>query len=258
LSPLWTLLFNKTHQTSIICADSSLVVAQTLLHRPISLDQYLAHDYMGAAKVSNDTAALLERLQHWQYTNISDARLVQRLSELNASRWGNTSIRSARTAQIQDFKNGNVILLGSPRSNPWASLFEQQLNFRFDRDERTGTPLLRNQAPLPGEQKSYRTNHPGESGEEYSLIALVPNLRGTGMVLLIAGMSGESTEAAGEFITDPETSSRLLQRLGASKNGHVPYFEALLESNTVADVARRASIVSVRILPGHTSTTPGT
>ncbi|HEY1214609.1 MAG TPA: hypothetical protein VGE93_13345, partial [Bryobacteraceae bacterium] len=34
LSPLWTLLFNKTHQTSIVCADSSLVVAQTLLHRP--------------------------------------------------------------------------------------------------------------------------------------------------------------------------------------------------------------------------------
>ena len=258
LSPLWTLLFNKDHQTSIVCADSSLVVAQTLLHRPISLDQYLTRDYVGTAKVPNETVALLQRLQHWQYTNISDARLVQRLSELNASRWGNTSIRSARTAQIQDFKNANVILLGSPRSNPWASLFEQQLNFRFDRDESTGTALVRNQSPLPGEQKSYRTNRPGESGEEYSFIALVPNLRGTGNVLLIAGMSGESTEAAGEFVTDPETCSRLLQRLGNSKTGHIPYFEALLQSNTVADVARRASIVSIRILPSHPSTAPGT
>jgi hypothetical protein len=76
-------------------------------------------------------------------------------------------------------------------------------------------------------------------------------------VLLIAGMSGESTEAAGEFITDPDTCSRLLQRLGTSKNGHLPYFEALLESNTIADVARRASIVTVRLLPSHTSATPG-
>jgi hypothetical protein len=257
-SRFWSLLFNKEHQTSIICADSSLVVAQTLLHRSISLEDYLSRDYAGAAKVPSETAALLQRLQRWQYTNISDARLVQRLSELNASRWGNTSIRSARTAQIQDFKNGNVILIGSPRSNPWASLFEQQLNFRFDRDERTDTPLIRNKAPLPGEQASYRASHPGEFGAEYSLIALVPNLRGNGNVLLIAGASGESTEAAGEFIANRDTCSRLLQQLGSPQKGHVPYFEALLQSNTVADVARSASIVSVRILPDRTSNIPTT
>jgi hypothetical protein len=180
---LWPLLFNKEQETFIVCADSSLVVAQALLHRSISLEEYLSHDYPakpgGFGADTNSFAQSLIHGRRWQFTDITDARLVQRLSRLNQDHWDKVSVRLARTTQIQDFKNGNSILLGSIRSNLWNSLFEPVLNFHFDYDEKARTALIRNRAPRAGEQPVYMAAPAGESGESYSIVALVPNLRHT-------------------------------------------------------------------------------
>ena len=251
--PLWPLLFNESQPANVVCADSTLVVAQSILHRSISLEQYVARDYSTVAdKLSLEANSLLRILPRWQFTDITDVRLVQRLYRLNADHWGKVSVRSAKTTQIQDFKDGNSILLGSIRSNLWNRLFEPALSFRFDFDEQTRAPFIRNTKPLPGEQDLYRASKPGDSGAAYSTIALVPNLRHTGNVLIIAGTTGESTEATGEFITNTKTSSELMNTLMRSANGRVPYFEVLLRSRTLAGVAENAEIVATHILPGET------
>ena len=248
-SPLWTLLFNESQQTFLVCADSSLVTAQQLLHRSVSLEEYLKGDYSSKpGSLSVDDATLVRSLRTWQFTDITDVRLVQRLYGLNADHWDKVSVRSARTAQIQDFKNGNSILLGSVRSNPWNRLFEPLLNFEFDFDEATRTPLIHNKAPLAGEQAMYRAAKPGESGQTYSVITLVPNLRHTGSVLVIAGTSAEGTEAAGEFIMNNKASSGLMAKLMQDRKGRIPYFEVLLQSGTMAGAAKNAEVVAFRIL----------
>ncbi len=247
---LWPLLFNDTQQTFIVCADSTLVVAQSILRRPIPLDEYLSREY-GAkqANLSSQDNSLMHLLQSWQFTDITDVRLVQRLYRLNADHWDKVSVRSARTAQIQDFKNGNTVLLGSSRSNLWNHLFEPALNFRFDFDEQSRTAVIRNLNPRPGEQAVYRAAKPGESGDSYSVIALVPNLRHTGSVLIIAGTSAENTEAAGEFMMSSATSSVLLNSLTKRNKDRLPYFEVLLKSGTLSGIAKNAQVVADRILP---------
>ena len=134
---------------------------------------------------------------------MTDVRLVQRLFRLNADHWDKVSIRSAKITQIQDFKHGNSILLGSIRSNPWDGLFEPAMKFHFEYDEQAHAAYIRNLQPENGEQSIYRAAGPGQSGDCYSVIALVPNLRKTGYALVIAGTTGEGTEAAGEFIMNP-------------------------------------------------------
>ncbi len=242
---LWPLLFNAEHQTFIVCADSSLVVIRTLTHQAISLEDYTSGAYMRQEAVK----PLFRTLARAQFTDIADARLVQRLYQLSENRWDKVSVRSARTTQLQDFKNGNIILLGSSRSNLWTTLFEQVLNFQFDYDEQLHAPFIRNKAPDPGELAVYRAATVGGSGDAYSTIALVPNLRHTGNVLMIAGTTGESTEATGEFLTNAKTAADLLERLVKRNNGRLPYFEVLLKSRAVDGVARNPEIVAMRVLP---------
>jgi hypothetical protein len=242
---LWPLLFNEEHQTFIVCADSSLVVIRALTHQAISLEDYTSGTYLKQDAVK----PLFKTLARAQFTDIADARLVQRLYQLSENRSDKVSIRSARTAQLQDFKNGNIILLGSSRSNLWTTLFEAVLNFQFDYDEQLRIPFIRNRAPDHGELPVYRAASVGGSGDAYSTIALVPNLRHTGSVLMIAGTTGESTEATGEFLTNGKTAADLLDRLIKRNNGRLPYFEVLLKSRAVDGVARNPEIVAMRVLP---------
>jgi hypothetical protein len=246
---LWPLLFNNGQETLIVCADSSLVVAQTVLHRSVTLDEYLSHDYTAKLANSDSAKSVLRSLPNWLFTDMTDVRLVQRLSRLNVDHWDKVSIRSAKNTQVQDFKQANIILLGSVRSNPWDSLFEPAMKFRFEYDEQAHAAYIRNMHPENGEQPVYQAARPGQSGYSYSVIALVPNLRKTGHVLMIAGTTGEGTESAGEFIMNPATSLGLFNSLSARNGGRMPYFEILLKSRTLAGVAKNAEIVAEHIIP---------
>jgi hypothetical protein len=58
---LWSALFNDQHQTTIVCADSSLVLLQNFLRRPISLEDYLNpayHSLLSSLKASDGPPSL--------------------------------------------------------------------------------------------------------------------------------------------------------------------------------------------------------
>src|SRR6202011_4149667 len=44
-SLLWSELFNKDHDTEVVCADSALVLLQDIANRSITLREYLSPDY---------------------------------------------------------------------------------------------------------------------------------------------------------------------------------------------------------------------
>jgi len=252
--PIWQMMFDGQQAATIVCADSTLVMAQSITRQPISLEDYVQKDYgQSAPRLTSDQRSMLHALQGWQFTDVTDVRLVQRMSRLNTDFWDRVLVRSARTVQLQDFKNGNVVLLGSSHSNPWILLFEPQLNFRFgfDFDPQKHSAYVLNTAPQPGEQAVYRAASPGESGEVYSTIALVPNLRHSGHVLIIAGTTAEGTETAGEFLMNREASGGLIRELLGRNQGRMPYFEVLLKSGAFAGVAQSAQVVAMRILPGN-------
>lgn len=252
--PIWQMLFDGQQDATIVCADSTLVMAQSITHQPILLEDYVQRNYgRNAPQLTPDQKSLLQALQRWQFTDVTDVRLVQRMSRLNTDFWERVLVRSARTVQLQDFKNGNVVLLGSSHSNPWTLLFEPQLNFRFgfDFDPQKHSAYILNTAPQAGEQAVYRAASPGESGEVYSTIALAPNLRHSGHVLIIAGTTAEGTETAGEFLMNREASGGLIRELLRRNKGRMPYFEVLLKSGAFAGVAQSAQVVAMRILPGN-------
>lgn len=247
---LWTELFNRDHETYIVCADSAWVLSQDLTGAPVTLADYVNRNYAAnATGVPSDTGALLNILKERQYTGMCDVRLVQEILHLNHDYRDRASVRSARNIQLIDFKKGNFVLLGSKRATPWVELFEPLLNFRFVYDPKARRSGIHNLSPRPGENRDYwvERNSPKQD-ETYSMISFVPNLSHNGSVLMIAGATGDGTEAAGEFITHPEFSRTMLKTIGAVEDDRVQYFEVLLKSGTIAGTPKNAEVVAYRLI----------
>jgi hypothetical protein len=244
---LWSSLFNDQHETTIVCADSTLVLLENFIRRPISLEDYLSPAYPSllASLKAFDGSAL--PLKNKQYTSMADVHLVATITQLNQPFWRRTSVRSARMMQLPDFKNGNFVLLGSNRAIPWVELFEPRLNFLFEFDETRRVAVIRNRSPRAGERSQYVNGIVGEPGDAFSFVAFVPNLTYTGYVLIIAGNSMEATEAAGEYMTNATFSSNLLKVLGFRPKSKPRSFEVLLRSSTMAGSWKDSEIVAYRV-----------
>ncbi len=247
---LWSDLFDRDHQTFIVCADSALVLGEEITRSQVVLPNYVNRKYWPPANSS--TAGfqdILETLRQRQYTSITDVLLVQQILRANSNLQERAIVRSARNVQLADFKSDNFVLIGSRMSNPWVQLFEPSLNFRFRFDFQTKRTGFENVNPKPGERReNWVEGDILQAEETYCVISFVPNLSKNGNVLMIAGATREGTEAAGEYITNPQLTLQLLNRIHALNNGHVRYFEVLLKSTTIAGTSKNAEVVAYRLL----------
>ncbi len=247
VAALWTNLFSASQPTSIVVSDSSLSLYEDLLGRQLTLAQYLdAHGQAGPDPALNSDPALgrFARLAFGRVmTSKASTSTVSRIVELKGQMGSGIRIETPKDFNMNGMKFGNVVLLGSPRANPWVELIESKLNFRYTYDQTTHHSAFQNHAPRPGEQASF----PTDSSSSYCRIAYLPNLSGNGNILNIAGTETEGTEGGGEYITSEKTLSQLQRRLGVT-HGPFPYFEVLLRSDRVGGATPQLSIVATRII----------
>lgn len=272
---LWSRMFSSDQETSIVLADNSLVTIQGIMGVEAPLD-----DYSGGAYADRMIDSIRERSMQRalrsiaiaQSTSLADVSTTVRLMEVCRRYNGQCRIRYSRYLDPREFKTGNFILLGSRQSNPWDGLFEPQLNFYLDHDTKTHRYRMGNRSPLPGEQTYYASSPsppPGEQAqygsfpddkgveESYAYLALMPNLSGTGYVLIVSGINMADTEAAGELVSSPGFSATLL-RILSSKGGKpsAPYVELLLQSTVTSGTARVSKIVAYRLITPQKSVPP--
>ncbi len=185
---------------------------------------------------------------------MADAVLGTTIAQLDPCPVPCSVLRYGRNVQIDDFKNNNAVINGSPRANFWSALFQSNLNFRFEFDDSLGRHICRNCNPRPGEHALYVPAGPtGSTGEAYALVALLPNLNQNGYVLLIARTNMESTEEAGEFLISPERYLARLRKVGIDPLGPPRYFEILLKVDAMAGTSEHYIL---RSLPRVFSRTP--
>lgn len=250
LGQLWSQFARKDRRVDIILADSSLSLLADVIRRPIGLREYLKREYWKDSDKLPETELreVARMLMSRQHTSIGDANLASRISSLTSHQGANTTLFFARDFNIRNFKTDNIVVLGSSRSNPWAELFETQLNFRFLYDEATHSAAIENKAPLPGEAAKYRVQIGASRIEEsFCRIALLPNSDHTGDVLLIAGTEMEATEAGGEFLTSEQGISQLRRRLNLNGSERFPYFELLLKTTRIGGAAPSFEVLTHRL-----------
>lgn len=253
--PSWPLsaLFDGRSRTQIIVADSNYGMLRIISRKPGSLEEYLKPDFQNSfmpKRPGEHLGRLTSYIGSSMLTSYADVAIVSSLMNLVGGTPDRVSVRSARDLRLRDLDQGNYIFIGSPGSNPWVSLFESQLNFQ-EAEGVVGedTKYFRNKQPRAGEQSRYQgLRFTGTAGEDYSSIALLPNERHNGSIMIFQGLQQEGTEAAGLFLTDANNRRRLAQALGLGSEPQEPvYFEVLLRISAVAGAPKATTIVSTRL-----------
>ena len=252
----WSVLFNPSHPTHLITSDPNIVVIQQAAGTELSLSDYANHRYIPEPnKLSPDQARFFKTL-FWGDNSAAavDAPIAARIAELSHP---NTAfnVRAARSIQFSDLKNDdNFIFLGSPRSNPWFALFNDQLDFRFVFDKASGQEIVANARPQSNELREYVPTAQGwATGRSFAVIAFVQNPDQNGHVLLLAGADGEGTEAAGKLVTDLPRLASVLKSCEGTSSSAIQHFQILLQLNTMAGTPSNVSVVACHLLPGNPS-----
>ena len=241
----WSQFFASGDPVDIVTADTSYALAEDMLQRPISLDDYLDYKYKSYSDLPGITAATRDALNLVLDRNtgsVGDFEAAERIMQTDAH---SPSLRlaSARAYTPQSIKNNNVILIGSSESNPWVQLYKDKLNFYVEYDPALHRSYILNRSPVAGEQSVCEIRN--DKDHAYSVVAFIPNLSDHRYTLIVAGTDSQGTRAAGEFITSPAGIAAIRQRLPAEK---FPYFEVLLASSRVAGTTLNTSIQAFR---GH-------
>jgi hypothetical protein len=102
-----------------------------------------------------------------------------------------------------------------------------------------------NRSPHGTELSRYEADAADPQHKVYGVIALRPNLEGFGHILILEGTSMAGTESAADFVFDD---TRLLPFLDQIKSGDgsLPYFELLLQSNSLNGSASQSEVVAYR------------
>lgn len=251
----WPVFFGGPDQTqtTIVTSDTDLVTVQDLTGFNIPLADYANRKYLpNPDSLDAATRQLCLRLRGDHCASI-DTGIVLSISDLARAYSQNIRARSARSLTLGDLESDdNFIFLGSPRSNPWSELFEDQLDFSFAYDGTLKKEVIRNKHPQPGELPLYVPTARGwETGRAFAIAAFVNNPGQEGQVLLLAGSNAEGTQSAAEFVADLPLLSDTLQRHGIQPAGPVQHFEALLRLRTMAGSPRSFEVLAFHRLPEH-------
>ncbi len=183
------------------------------------------------------------------YTGMGEAVGVYRLTDLLRASNKTILLRQSRHVSAADLKYRNVILLGSIYVNEWSRRLPTVENFVY-----TFSATIENRDPLPGEEREYKPQFNGQTGElsvDYGLITVKPNVSGEHAVMTLAGIFSEGTEGAAEFVTTRNHFTLLGQRLRelGGQNAPPKYYQALLKVEVENGTPTTITLLSLRALP---------
>lgn len=181
------------------------------------------------------------------FTAVGETMGLVSLCKMFATAGETCRVQQSRLVNFEEIKNNNSILLGGNQS--WSGrVFLNPQGFQFQNG------VIINRQPLAGELPQYKpefdpvTNH---LTRDYALILMLPNDRKENRVLLIYGIYTQGSQAAIEFLTNPERMGQLRKKLAAlsSDQKAIPsYFQVLLTTTVENAVPGNSSVVAVRAI----------
>jgi hypothetical protein len=248
LAAFWGDFLRYRQQTDVVLPDDSLSLITDLVHHPISLGDYLDRTYMRdvqSSDLSADRKSDLDQIYSHNLITFGGVRASQQmLAQIPAA--SPTHLTLSRYYTADAIKRNNVILIGGRKANPWVHLFDDQLNFVTDFDDRTGA-FVGNLHPKPGEQARYEVSYKPNALVGYSVIGYLPNPGRTGNAIIVAGTDSDATDAAAEFLTSEDALERFQNTLHVKT---LPYFEVLLKTSRLSGTSLSSEMLAYRTYPG--------
>jgi hypothetical protein len=251
LRAFWGNFFGQRLAPEIVLADMSFEVAQDILHRRLSLAEYLDYSYRATQspeplpsdarqQEQKDLAVVLSRSSG----SIGDFRVARRITELETGDYG-TRLSFAREYAGHRLLWSNTIFVGSSKSNPWVELFENRMAYHFKWSQDSNPSVVTVDNPTGQEQARYEISSDRGTRSAYCVIVFLPNPTNTGNTLIVAGTDSQATEAGGDFMTSEEDLEKLRTLLHQKA---FPYFQVLLRISRSNGTPLGSEIISYRII----------
>jgi len=249
----WSQIFRPDKPADIVLDDAALAFFQELTSHQVALSEYFDRSYLRTLDDSAVTAKLGRNIAGplvlKRYSSYAGAALLWRLAQTAGALQSEAKIHFARDYSFREVKAGNAILLGNSRSNPWIEPFESHLAVRWKFDDARGGYYPMDTSLGSADQEKFRIAAQGDEPREgFAAISLLPNLSGSGHVLIISGTGGAAIGTVIDFLTDDHSVSRLRSLIPQTKTGEFPYFEALLRVKIRSSLPRDTSVVICRDL----------
>jgi hypothetical protein len=251
LRAFWGNFFGHRLAPEIVLADTSFGIAQDLLHKQLSLAEYLDYSYRVAQSsdlLSNDAHQQQQKdlavIFNRNSGSIGDFRVARRITELETGDYG-TRLLFAREYAGHRLRWSNTIFVGSSRSNPWVELFEDRMAYHLKQSQDSTPFVVTVDKPTGNEQAQYTVSSDPGRRTAYCVIVFLPNPTSTGNTLILAGTDSQATEAGGDFLTSEEDLERLQVLLHQKA---FPYFQVLLRISSSNGTPLGSDIISYRIM----------
>ena len=242
---LWAELFNGPENSYIVPSDAGFNLLEDISHRPVLLAEYISGSYQGLP-LSGVDAHSASDLRSQQLTPFVDLQIAAAFAHLTEDDPQRVFIRFPRDLRLDDLKNANAVIIGSVGSNPWAAIAESNANFRIvDRPGMNGAQII-NLKPQPGESATYSSHWNEPAHETFALIDFLPNLSGSGHLLVLEGLDVAGTQAAAEMLLYPSAIDPILKR-ATRPDKSLRNFEVLLRSTSIESNATGTQVIASRI-----------
>jgi hypothetical protein len=178
------------------------------------------------------------------YTGVGEVAAVHELDTVFAALRSPLRVKRGRLLTFDDAQNSSLIFIGSPSEN--LSLRDlpivQEFAFRRLPDARdAGELTIVNLHPRSGEPLSFRASQGSPLTEDYAVISLLYSSRHN--VMILAGTNTFGTQAAVDFVCDPDRLRELLPRIADRPGGEVWPFAAVLNVKISQGVPVQSQIV---------------
>lgn len=182
------------------------------------------------------------------FTSVGETLGVVNLCEMLSSVGQGCRVQQSRLVNFEEIKGDNAILLGGNQS--WSGrVFLNVQGFQFQ------SGVIFNRNPQPGELPAYKPEFDSVTNQltrDYALVLMLPNETREKRVLLIYGIYTQGSQAAIEYLTNPERMAELRKALLQLAPDHktLPASYQLLLTTTVENsVPGKSSLVAVRLIP---------
>lgn len=166
------------------------------------------------------------RTDDYPFVSIQTAAALTRVSGLLQQKPGGYQMQPANVVTLSDLRDRSLILVGG-YNNEWTLRLVQ--GRRFHMGSVAAPAILDSGDPGRIWQRDHRL--PYASSDDYALIGRFHDATTGGLVVVIAGLGRNGTEAAAQFVTDPHYMDLLEQRLGRRIGNQ--NLEAVLKINVV-------------------------
>lgn len=207
-----------------------------------------AHSHGPDATTNLETVVPLEELRNLsgddfipvkdRFLTTGDASATAQISSLLASRHHPYDLRFGTDLSFGDLRNSSAVLIGA-FNNSWTLNLTDNLRFVYESGD---SPEMHVQDKFDT-SRSWWPKFLGEKdSDDYAIVSRILDSKTGSVLLIIAGLTHRGTQAAGDFITNPELVAEFIKQ--APKDWRRKNLQIVLHTNVVNDIPGTPTVVA--------------